>query len=36
MTLDLEYGNYRILYTLNQDNLIILVAKANNRGQAYK
>ncbi len=26
----------RIIYELNQDELIILVTKADNRGQAYK
>ena len=30
------YGSYRIIYELNQNNLIILVTKASNRGQIYK
>lgn len=36
MNIDLEFGNYRIIYELNQDELIILVTKADSRGQAYK
>ena len=36
MNIDLEFGNYRIIYELNQDELVILVTKADNRGQAYK
>ena len=36
MNIDFEFGNYRIIYELNQDELIILVTKADNRGQAYK
>lgn len=34
--IDLECGSYRIIYELNQNKLIILVTKANNRGQIYK
>lgn len=30
------YGDYRIIYELNQKELIILVTKANNRGQVYQ
>lgn len=36
MNIDFEFGDYRIIYELKQDELIILVTKANNRGQAYK
>lgn len=36
MIIDYEYGNYRIIYTIDKDNLIIQVLKANNRGQIYK
>ncbi len=36
MITDFEYGNYRIIYELNQNELIILVTKADNRGQVYK
>lgn len=32
----LRVGDYRIIYELNQNELIILVTKADNRGQAYK
>lgn len=32
----LRVGNYRIIFQLNQDELIILVTKASNRGQIYK
>ena len=32
----LRVGDYRIIYELNQTELIILVTKANNRGQIYK
>lgn len=32
----LRVGAYRIIYTINQNELIILVTKANNRGQIYK
>lgn len=32
----LRVGEYRIIYELNQNELIILVTKADNRGQAYK
>ena len=36
MNIDFVFGDYRIIYELNQDELIILVTKADNRGQAYK
>ena len=36
MIIDLGFGDYRIIYELNQNELIILVTKANNRGQIYK
>lgn len=36
MNIDCEYGEYRIIYELNQDELTILVTKAANRGQIYK
>ena len=36
MNIDSEFGDYRIIYELNQDELVILVTKANNRGQVYK
>lgn len=36
MNIDLEFGNYRIIYEFNQDELIILITNANNRGQIYK
>lgn len=29
-------GDYRIIYQLNQNELIILVSKADNRGQIYR
>lgn len=32
----LRVGNYRIIYELNESELIILVTKADNRGQIYK
>lgn len=32
----LRVGNYRIIYELNQNELIILITKADNRGQIYK
>ena len=35
-SIDYEFGNYRILYELNKNELIILVTKADNRGQVYK
>ena len=31
-----EFGNYRILYELNKNEVIILVTKVDNRGQVYK
>ncbi len=36
MFIDYEFGDYRIIYELNQNELIILITKASNRGQAYK
>ncbi len=36
MSIDFEFGDYRIIYKLNQNEFIILVTKADNRGQAYK
>ena len=36
MTIDCEFGNYRIIFEMNKDELIILITKANNRGQIYK
>lgn len=32
MNIDLGFGNYRIIYELNQNELIILITKADNRG----
>lgn len=32
----LRIGNYRIIYEQNQNQLIILITKAENRGQIYK
>ena len=34
--IDYEFGNYRIIYELNQKELVILVTKTDNRGQVYK
>lgn len=36
MNIGLEFGDYRILYELNQNEVTILVTKADNRGQIYK
>ena len=36
MNIDLEFGNYRIIYEIKEDELLILVTKADNRGQIYK
>lgn len=36
MIIDFAFGNYRIIYELNSNELIILVTKADNRGQIYK
>lgn len=36
MNIDFVYGDYRIIYELNENELIILVTKADNRGQIYK
>lgn len=35
-TYRLRIGDYRIIYELNQNQFIILITKATNRGQAYK
>lgn len=32
----LRVGDYRIIYSLNQSELVVLVTRANNRGQIYK
>ena len=32
----LEFGDFRIIYELNQNELIILVTKVDNRGQVYR
>ena len=32
----LRIGNYRIIYEINNNELIILITKADNRGQIYK
>lgn len=32
----LRVGNYRIIYEQNQNEFIILITKAENRGQIYK
>lgn len=36
MSIDFVFGDFRIIYELNQNELIILVTKADNRGQVYK
>lgn len=36
MNTDYVFGNYRIIYELKQNELIILITKADNRGQIYK
>lgn len=36
MNTDLEFGDYRIIYELNQNEVTILITKADNRGQIYK
>jgi len=36
MNIGFVSGDYRIIYELKQDELIILVTKAGNRGQVYK
>lgn len=36
MSIDFVFGDYRILYELNQEKFFILVIKANSRGQIYK
>lgn len=32
----LRIGNYRIIYEINNNELVILITKADNRGQIYK
>ena len=32
----LRVGNYRIIYTMDHNSLVILIIKINNRGQIYK
>lgn len=32
----LRVGDYRVIYTINDNELIILITKVANRGQAYK
>lgn len=32
----LRVGDYRIIYSLNQSELVVLVTRVNNRGQIYK
>ena len=32
----LRVGNYRIIYQINNEELIILITKADTRGQIYK
>ena len=36
MNIDCEFGDYRIIFELIENELIILVTKADNRGQIYK
>ena len=36
MNIGLEFGNYRIIYEIFQNELIILITKADTRGQIYK
>lgn len=36
MNIGFECGDYRTIYEIKQDQLIILVTKVNNRGQIYK
>lgn len=36
MNIDLEFGNYRIIYEQIENEFIILITKAENRGQIYK
>ena len=36
MNLDCVFGNYRIIYEIQNEELIILVTKVGNRGQIYK
>lgn len=36
MNIDFVFGDYRIIYEIEQDKLIILITKADNRGQIYK
>lgn len=36
MILDFAFGNYRIIYQINNKELIVLITKADTRGQIYK
>jgi len=36
MNFDFAFGDYRIIYQLIQNEFIILITKASNRGQIYK
>lgn len=36
MIIDYEFGNYRIIYTLDTNKILILITRADNRGQVYK
>ena len=36
MNTDCEFGDYRIIYELNQNEFIILITRADNRVQIYK
>lgn len=36
MNIDFVFGDYRIIYEQKQEELIILVTRADNRGQIYK
>ncbi len=36
MNIDYVFGSYRIIYEISQNELIILVTKADNRGQIYR
>ena len=36
MNIDLEFGDYRIIYELKEKEILILVTRVGNRGQIYK
>lgn len=36
MNIDLGFGDYRIIYELKQEEILILVTRVGNRGQIYK